>query len=171
MKLETVNIVDLAPYEKNPRKNDNAVETVKKSIEQYGFLVPIILDDKNTIVAGHTRVKAAIKLGITELPCIYTEGLSEDQVKAFRVMDNKTSELAEWDYNLLKEEFHDLEDTDLFNYTGFSTEEITKIWDNELLTDSIPIASNKEHTFQHTCPECGHQFEETIKNKKERETL
>lgn len=132
MEIINVSIADIAPYENNPRKNDQAVEIVAKSIKEFGFLVPIILDDKNVIVAGHTRIKAAIKLGMTNVPVIYTEGLTEQQIKAFRIMDNKSQDYAEWDLELLKQEFYDLENSDSFNFTGFSTQEITEIWDKDV---------------------------------------
>jgi len=132
MEIEQVNIVDIVPYENNPRKNDKAVEIVEKSIREFGFLVPVILDDKNCIVAGHTRIKAAIKLGMQSVPAIYTEGLTKEQINAFRIMDNKSQEYAEWDYDKLKEEFCALEDTDYFFSTGFTTEEISSIWDGEM---------------------------------------
>jgi len=132
MQIEEVNIIDIAPYENNPRKNDKAVDIVMKSIKEFGFLVPVILDNKNTIIAGHTRVKAAIKLGMDNVPVIYAEGLTDEQIKAFRIMDNKSQLYAEWDLDLLKQEFYDLEDTDWFNSTGFTTQEITEIWDKEV---------------------------------------
>jgi len=131
MKIENISIKEVIPYEKNPRKNEKAIDIVAKSIKEFGFLVPVILDKKNVIVAGHTRIKAAIKLGITEVPAIYTENLTDAQIKAFRIMDNKSSELAEWDYDLLKQELYDLEDTDCFELTGFTGDEITEIWDSD----------------------------------------
>ena len=97
-------VSDLKPYEKNPRKNDEAVKYVAKSIEEFGFKVPIIIDNDNTIVAGHTRWKAAKKLKIDEVPCIIADDLNETQIKAFRLADNKVSEKAEWDFDLLSNE-------------------------------------------------------------------
>lgn len=137
MEIEQVNIVDIVPYANNPRKNDKAVDIVMKSIQEFGFLVPIILDDKNTIVAGHTRVKAAIQLGMDSVPVIYTEGLTDEQIKAFRIMDNKSNQFAEWDFEKLKDEFYALEDTDSFNFTGFTTQEISEIWDKQTEEDDF----------------------------------
>jgi len=120
MEIEEVSVIDIAPYENNPRKNDRAVDIVMKSIQEFGFLVPVILDDKNTIVAGHTRIKAAIKLGMEKVPVIYTEGLTEAQIKAFRIMDNKSQEYAEWDINLLKQEMESLKEIGFdLDTTGF----------------------------------------------------
>lgn len=123
MEIEQVNIVDIQPYKNNPRKNEQAVGVVADSIKNYGFLVPVVLDDKNIVVAGHTRIKAAMKLGMTSVPAVYTEGLNDEQIKAFRIMDNKSNEYATWDYNLLKQEILDLKSIDV-ELTGFKQEEI-----------------------------------------------
>lgn len=108
MNIITIKLAELRPYEKNPRRNDEAVKYVAASIEQFGFKVPIIIDKDNVIVAGHTRYKAAKKLGMTEAPCIIADDLTEEQIKAFRLADNKVAEKAEWDYDLLNEELEDL---------------------------------------------------------------
>ena len=99
---------EIHPYEKNPRKNDLAVDAVASSIKEFGFKVPIIIDRDNVIVAGHTRYKAATKLGFKEVPCIKADDLNEEQIKAFRLADNKVSEFAEWDFELLDEELSDI---------------------------------------------------------------
>lgn len=102
---------DLIPYENNPRNNEDAVEIVAKSIQQFGFKVPIVIDQDYVIVTGHTRLKAAQKLGIEKVPCIMADDLSAEQIKAFRLADNKTSEYATWDLSKLEielEELHDL---------------------------------------------------------------
>lgn len=171
MEIENIPIIDIIPYKNNPRKNDKGVDILVKSIKKFGFLVPIILDDKNIIVSGHTRIKAAIKLKLETVPVIYTENLSDDQIKAFRIMDNKSHELSEWNYNLLKEEFHDLEDTYSFDYTGFEVPEITEIWEKEIIEplSTESMFSNKTNIFKHICPKCGYEFEETIKKSSERE--
>lgn len=107
----------LIPYENNPRKNDKAVDIVAKSIKEFGFKVPIIVDKNNVIVAGHTRLKAAKKLGLTDVPVIVADDLNEDQIKAFRLVDNKTSELASWHDELLIQELMNIElDMTEFNF-------------------------------------------------------
>lgn len=112
-----MDINQLIPYENNPRKNDKAVEIVAKSINEFGFKVPIIIDKNNVIVCGHTRYKAAKKLGLTDVPVIVADDLTDDQVKAFRLVDNKTSELASWDEELLIQELLDIElDMTEFNF-------------------------------------------------------
>ena len=110
MKLEIkyLDINSIKPYEKNPRKNDKAVEYVANSIKEFGFKVPIVIDKENVIVAGHTRYKAGVKLGLKEVPCIIANDLKEEQIKAFRLADNKVSEQAKWDMDLLDKELNDL---------------------------------------------------------------
>lgn len=108
----------LKPYEKNPRKNDGAVEYVANSIEEFGFKVPIVVDKNNVIVAGHTRYKAAKKLGLKEVPVIVANDLTEEQVKAFRLADNKVGEQAEWDYALMAEELDQILDINMQDF-GF----------------------------------------------------
>ena len=95
------NVEDIIPYENNPRKNEASVDYVANSIKEFGFKVPIIIDKENVIVSGHTRLKAAEKLGLKEVPCIIAEDLTEEQVNAFRLADNKVGELSEWDESLL----------------------------------------------------------------------
>lgn len=121
MKIESVAIDKIIPYEKNPRKNDIAVDAVAASIKEFGFKIPILLDKNGTIIAGHTRLKAAIKLGLKEVPCIYADDLNEEQVKALRLADNKTAELADWDFDLLNDELLDIIDIDM---TSFGFEEL-----------------------------------------------
>lgn len=110
-------VEDLIPYENNPRLNDNGVEALAESIKEFGFKVPIIIDTDGVIVAGHTRLKACKKLGIEEVPCIVADDLTDEQVKAFRLADNKVAELSDWDLDKLKEEIEEL-DIDMTKY-GF----------------------------------------------------
>ena len=107
--LVILNISELKPYENNPRINDKAVDAVAASIKEFGFKVPIIIDKNNVIVAGHTRLKAAQKLGLEEVPVIVADDLTEEQIKAFRLADNKVGEIAEWDFDKLNEELAELE--------------------------------------------------------------
>ena len=111
-------IEDLIPYEKNPRINDKAVSAVANSIKEFGFKVPIVIDSNNVIINGHTRLKASQLLGITQIPCIVADDLSEEQVKAFRIADNKTAEIAQWDEELLEEEFSKIANIDMSDF-GF----------------------------------------------------
>ena len=104
MNIKEMTLKELKPYEKNPRKNDEAVKYVVESIKNFGFKVPIVVDKDNIIVAGHTRYKAAKQLKLKTVPCIIADDLNEEQIKAFRLADNKVSEIAEWDFDLLNEE-------------------------------------------------------------------
>lgn len=105
MKIIYKEINDLQMYENNPRKNSDAVQYVANSIQQFGFKVPIIIDKTNTIVCGHTRYKAARRLKMAKVPCIMADDLDEDQIRAFRLADNKVAEMATWDYDRLEQEF------------------------------------------------------------------
>lgn len=109
---------ELHPYKNNPRKNDSAVDAVAASIKEFGFKVPVVIDKDGMIVAGHTRYKAAKKLKINEIPCIVADDLTDEQIKAFRLADNKVGELAEWDFDLLSDELDGILDIDMSEF-GF----------------------------------------------------
>lgn len=118
-------IKDVQPYEKNPRRNDDAVQYVAESIRVFGWKQPIVIDQDGIIVAGHTRLKAAKKLGLKEVPCIVADDLTDEQVKAYRLADNKVSEASEWDFDLLFGELDDLIDFDMsaFGFGGIDPTE------------------------------------------------
>lgn len=115
MELKTIPISDIKPYKNNPRKNDKAVDAVTESIKQCTYVAPIVVDENNVILAGHTRWKAMKRLGRTECECVVKDGLTEDQKKKYRLLDNKTNELADWDFDLLAEEIEGL-DFDGFDF-------------------------------------------------------
>ena len=115
MKIIEKNIDELVPYENNARINDSAVDAVANSISDFGFKVPVIIDKNNVLVAGHTRVKAAKKLGLTKVPCIVADDLDDEQIKAFRIADNSSAQLADWDMEKLMAEIQDL-DFDMAKY-------------------------------------------------------
>lgn len=125
-----MNIVDkrldeLQPYDNNPRKNDGAVPYVAESIRRYGFKVPIVIDKDGVIVAGHTRYLASIELGLETVPCIVADDLTDEQVREFRLVDNKVSEYATWDYDMLELELENLDfDYDEFGFTLPDDEEV-----------------------------------------------
>lgn len=119
MQVVNMKIEDLIPYENNPRKNDKAVKYVAESIKQFGFRIPIIIDKDNVVICGHTRLKSAKKLKLKEVPCVVADDLTEEQIKAFRVADNKVAEKAEWDFELLDLEIESLPD---FNFEDFGFE-------------------------------------------------
>lgn len=120
-----VSMDEITPYENNPRMNDGAVESVAKSISEFGFKVPIVLDKDHVIICGHTRYKAAKQLGLTEVPCVIAADLTPKQVKAFRLADNRVSDNSIWDNKKLLEELDDLDDI----FTGF---ELSDVFDNTL---------------------------------------
>lgn len=122
-----LNINEIKPYKFNPRKNEKAISVVADSIRQFGFLVPVVIDKDNELIAGHTRIEAAKLLGITEIPTIKVENLTEEQIRAFRIMDNKSTEYARWDRILLKREFEFLRSRIDMKFTGFREAEIMKI--------------------------------------------
>lgn len=118
MDIKVQKTEDLIPYEKNPRHNEDAITAVAKSIEKFGFKVPIVVDASNVIVNGHTRLKAAKYLGLKEVPTIIADDLTPEQIKAFRLADNKVGEIATWDEELLNAELDELADLD-FDMTEF----------------------------------------------------
>jgi DNA modification methylase len=117
MKIQFKNINELSVYDNNPRNNEEAVDAVASSIKEFGFKVPIVIDSSNVIIAGHTRILASKKLGLTEVPCIVADDLSDEQIKAFRLADNKTAEFATWDMSKLEEELSNI-DMDMLQF-GF----------------------------------------------------
>ena len=132
MEIRELNVDEIIPYENNPRFNDEAVEAVANSIKEFGFKVPIILDKDKVIIAGHTRLLAAKRLGMESVPVIFADDLTEEQVKAFRIADNKVGEIATWDYSKLKEELKALQELEIdMSAFGFNPEEL----DNYEATD------------------------------------
>lgn len=135
MEIINKNLTEIIPYENNPRKNEDAVKYVAESIKQFGFKVPIVIDKDNIIVAGHTRYKAAKKLRLDVVPCIIADDLNEEQIKAFRLADNKTSEKSEWDFELLNDELSEILDIDM-STLGFDIELDMKEQETEISTSS-----------------------------------
>lgn len=113
MEVKLWKIGDVKPYEKNPRRNDSAVDAVAASIQEFGWKQPIVVDKDGIIIAGHTRYKAAKKLGMKDVPVVVADDLTEEQVKAYRLADNKTGELAGWDFAGLEEELEAIADIDM----------------------------------------------------------
>lgn len=147
---------DLQAYEYNPRNNDNAVEVVAESIKEFGFKVPIIIDREGVIIAGHTRLRAAKHLGIREVPCIVADDLTPEQIKAFRLADNKTSEFAEWDFAALERELEELTAFDV-DMTKFGFEEIDI--DFEMGTEDEQGDLTQTEVKTKVCPNCGEVIE------------
>lgn len=135
MEVKELKIEDLLPYKNNPRKNDKAVQAVANSIQRFGFLQPIVLDGNNVVVAGHTRLKAAKQLGMKTVPCVYVEDLTEEEVNAYRLADNKTNELAEWDSELLGVELDQLTNIDMSAFGFEMPEEEPAVEEDEFIAD------------------------------------
>lgn len=156
MNIIDLKLKDLKPYENNPRRNDNAVEYVENSIKQFGFKVPLVIDKDNVIVCGHTRYKAAKKLKIESVPCVIADDLTEEQIKAFRLADNKVGELAEWDFDLLGDELDGIFDIDMSEF-GFADFSETNGFDD--FVDEKSESEFEESKEKYTiCPQCGMHF-------------
>lgn len=139
MNIIDININELKEYENNPRNNDEAVEPVANSIREFGFKVPLVITKDNVIIAGHTRLKAAKKLKLKTVPCIIADDLNEDQIRAFRLVDNKVGEIATWDYNVLNFELENILELDMemfdFDMSGIDD---TFGTDFELPNEDVP---------------------------------
>ena len=132
MQIINMKLSEIHPYEKNPRFNDGAVEAVANSIKEFGFQQPIVVDKDFVVIVGHTRLKAAEQLGLTEVPVVIAENLTPEQVQAYRIADNKTGEIAEWNYELLPLEIKELQEADFdLSILGFDTEELDKLLNGE----------------------------------------
>jgi DNA modification methylase len=133
MQIETWPVDRPQPYDKNPRLNDDAVEVVAKSIREFGFRQPIVVDEAGVVIIGHTRLKAAKSLGLAEVPVHVARGLSPEQVKALRIADNKTAEIAEWNLELLPIELAELQGMNFdLGLLGFDQDELAKLLDPEM---------------------------------------
>lgn len=154
MKIVEKNIDEIYPYENNPRFNERAVEPLAKSIVRFGFKQPIVIDKNNVIVCGHTRLKAAQKIGLKTVPCVIADDLTEKQIKAYRLADNKIAELSTWNKEFLDIELEDIaNDEDMLDF-GFADVNIDMPIE---LDDEITSKEQKQKVY--TCPKCGFVFE------------
>lgn len=157
MRLETVSISSIIPYEKNPRKNDDAVKDVMQSIKEVGYCNPIVVDENMVVLAGHTRLKAMKKLGWDECQVMIASGLSEAQKKKYRIFDNKTGEFAEWDTWKLENEIADL-DFSAFDFDFELPGEMEEFGSTEFVNKEYGEAAFSDEEFDYECPECGFRF-------------
>ena len=157
MEIVYKGVGDLIPYEKNPRNNHQPLDKVANSTREFGFKVPIVVDKYTVVVCGHTRLKAAKKLGLAEVPCVYADDLTEQQIKAYRIADNKVSELASWDNITLAQELEEITDLDMseFGVMPDIGEDIDV--DKFFTSDTSGEDSKKKKTI--TCPHCGEEIE------------
>lgn len=140
MIIEDIPISYVKPYEKNLRKNDKAVDGVAESIKQFGFKQPIDIDKNGVIVAGHTRYKVAIKLGFDTVPCVRADDLTQKQIKAYRILDNKLNELASWDFEMLGEEMKTFQ----FDFESFDVQFPSFDWEGFLDAENkVTYTTNK----------------------------
>lgn len=162
-----IDITKVIAYDNNARINDHVVQALANSIQQFGFNQPIVLDEHNVIVCGHTRVKAALLLGMDEIPCVYAKGLTQEQIDAYRLADNKIAEQALWDYEKLEKELNKIGDkikmTD-FGFNEISNEKIEQgiknIDDENDDEDDSEDGTKKNRPNLHKCPHCGEIFED-----------
>lgn len=153
MKVHEIPVSRLKEYENNARKNDKAVGLVAESIEKYGFKVPVVVDKDDVIICGHARVKAAKKLGMETVPAVIAEDLTEEQVKAFRLADNKTAELSSWNFEKLEAELEAIGDDWLDELFSSNRYEDVEVFDGEIDLDEF-----EDEEFKYECPECGFKF-------------
>ncbi len=150
--IEMWTIDRVRPYENNPRNNDDAVDAVAASIKEFGFAQPLVVDSDSVIIVGHTRLKAAQKLGLERVPVVVASHLTPDQVRAYRIADNKTAEIADWNYDLLPIELSALQEANYdLGLLGFDADELAKLMDtgiNEGLTDpdEVPLPPDEAIT-------------------------
>lgn len=157
MEIKRVKLSEIRPYEKNPRRNDSAVDAVAASIKEFGWQQPIVVDKDGVIIAGHTRYKAAKKLKCKEVPVVYADNLTEEQVKAYRLADNKVGEIANWDFDMLKTELADLADIG-FDMKPFDFDfDRAKEQEEENAPESFDEFTGAEQV-RHTCPRCGYEW-------------
>lgn len=149
--LVRVHLKDLIPYENNPRKNKKAVSAVAESIGQVGYNNPIIIDENNVILAGHTRRLALMKQKADEIEVLQVFGLSEEQKRKFRLLDNKVGEYASWDFVALLEEVKDMEWDEVVLDWGICEEPKEK-------KEKKEKEEKEEEATEYTCPECGFVF-------------
>lgn len=158
MQIKWLAIDELTEYENNPRNNDDAVEKVAASIREFGWRVPIVIDTDGVIAAGHTRVRAARSLGLDKVPCIVADDLTPEQVKAYRLVDNKTNELAKWDFGKLDKEMDEL--ADRFDMTMFGFTDRDQIDIDSFFVDADPNDGQREKEPKRIqCPHCGEWFD------------
>ena len=163
MKLEKLKLSEIIPYENNPRKNDGAVNAVVESIRQCSYITPIIVDENHVIIAGHTRYKALMALGESEAECLICDGLTEEQKKKYRFLDNKTGEKAAWDLMKLEVELEGL-DLEGFDFLGMAADlpvdsDGSSGSEKELTgTTEIDAEVFGDEKFKYECPNCGFRF-------------
>lgn len=149
MNIVEKKISELAPYDRNPRDNSLAVKYVEESIRQFGFKVPMVIDKNNVVVCGHTRLLAAKKLKLKTVPCIVADDLTQEQIDAYRLADNRVAEFSQWDFDMLQEELKDIENIDMEKFLFQIVEPTPKKEKMKKDEDGRELIS---------CPKCHHEW-------------
>lgn len=160
MNIEYKKLKALTPYEKNTKKHDKTqINNVAESIKQYGFVQPIVVDKNDVIVIGHCRYEAAKKLKLETVPCVCVDELTDEQVKALRIVDNKTNE-SPWDFDFLSDELVELDLSDFDFDFGFDDEEETVTSEPKEATGAVEYGTEdfSDEKFECECPRCGFKF-------------
>ena len=159
MRIENLPIDNLIPYIRNPRKNENTIEKVASSIKEFGFRQPIVVDDEKVIIAGHTRYEAAKRLQLSKVPVHVAKGLTEQQVKAYRIADNRVGQDSERDYDLLKLEIEELAKPELTGFEDFEISDILKEINFSPGTESEQSKLDELEPKMIECPFCQKEFD------------
>lgn len=161
MKIIERNVSDLKPYRNNPRRNEAAVEPVSQSIKAFGFKVPLVIDKDDVVVTGHTRLLAAKELGLKKVPCIVADDLTEEQINAFRLADNKVSEFSSWDWKSLRREIENLKASPInLEYFGFDLGPLMEDNLSSYFEDAEGHNTPREKKAKTVrCPYCGEPVE------------
>ena len=160
MEVRNISVKDLIPYDRNTKKHDKTqINNVAESIKQYGFVQPIVIDKDNVVVIGHCRLLAAKQLKMKEVPCVCVEDLTEEQVKALRIVDNKSNE-SPWDFDILPDELADLDFSGFDFDFGFDDEEETVTSEPKEATGAVEYGTEdfSDEKFECECPRCGFKF-------------
>ena len=152
MEIIYKNIDEINKYKNNPRNNEKAIKEVAKSIENFGFKIPILIDENDVIICGHTRLEASKLLGLKKIPCIKVKDLSEEQIRAFRIVDNKVAEYSRWDYEKLREELKYINS----NLLEFELYDELDINDDDFINEVNIEKIKTEKNF--ICPKCGEKI-------------
>jgi ParB-like chromosome segregation protein Spo0J len=162
MQIESWPIGKFIEYENNPRKNDHAIEQIAAAFKNFGFRVPVIAKSSGEVIDGHLRLKAARHIGLTDIPVILADDLTDIQIKAFRISVNRMAELADWDDELLALEFLKLKELDFdLELTGFRLDEIEAFGADEGNQEgSTKEIDPDEYELKNTCPRCGFEYDD-----------
>ena len=153
LKIVYKNIDEIKKYENNPRYNEEAVKEVAESIKRYGFKIPILIDKNDVIICGHTRLEASKLIKLKEVPCVVVEDLNEEQIKAYRIADNKVSEFSSWNYEKLVEELKSIDDDFIKKLNMIDDLDIT---DDDFIKNTEITKEKKEKIM--VCPKCGERI-------------